>query len=89
MISWKYEAKITANYCPSLMHLYKWICCCFLGFGLDGTQQMDPREVFKLWVHDLLPELQIFFSIALTQNSRCIHQLFPCNVCFLTDAIMV
>ena len=80
---------MTANYCPSLMHGYKCICWCILGFSLDGTQQQDPREVFEVWVRDVLPELQIFFSIVLTQNSRCIHHLFHSNVCLLTRGIMV
>ena len=50
---------------------------------------MDPQEVFKLWVCDLLPELQVFFSIVLTQNSMFIYALFPHNVCVLSNAMML
>ena len=50
---------------------------------------MDPQEVFELWVHDLLPELQVFFSIVLMQNSMCIYDLFRYNVCVLSNAMMV
>ena len=42
------------------MYRCKSLCPSLLGFGLDGTEQMDPREVFELWVCDLLPELPSF-----------------------------
>ena len=71
------------------MHGYKSISCSFLGFSLDGQEQMDPWEVFELWVRDLLPELQVFFSIVLMQNSMCIYDLFHYNVCVLSNAMMV
>ena len=50
---------------------------------------MDPCEVFELWVRDLLPELQVFFSIVLTQNSKFISHLFPYNVCVVSNAMML
>ena len=71
------------------MHGYKSIYSCFLGFALNGQEQMDPWEVFKLWVRDLLPELQVFFLIVLRQNSMFIYQLFPYNVCVLSNAMML
>ena len=57
------------------MYRCKSLCPSLLGFGLDGTEQMDPREVFELWVRDLLPELQIFYSVVLTQ-----HSMFLCSL---------
>ena len=55
------------------MYTSTYFCGSLLGFSLDGTEQMDPREVFESWVWDLLPELQVFYSVVLTQ-----HSMFVC-----------
>ena len=60
------------------------MCPCLLGFSLDGTEQMDPREVFELWVHDLLPELQVFYSVVLTQHSMFVCALITYKLCNVT-----
>ena len=52
-----------------------------LGFALDGTEQMDPREVFELWVRDLLPKLQVFYSVVLTQHSMFVCALMTYKGC--------
>ena len=52
-----------------------------LGFALDGTEQMDPREVFELWVRDLLPELQVFYSVVLIQHSMFVCALMTYQGC--------
>ena len=65
--------KINQTFCLSYMYRCKSFYPSLLGSGLDGTEQMDPREVFELWVRDLLPELQVFYSVVLTQ-----HSMFLC-----------
>ena len=40
-------------------------------------------------VCDLLLKLQVFFSIVLMQNSMFISQLFPYNICVVSNAMML
>ena len=69
------------------MYRCKSLCPCLLGFSLDGTEQMDPREVFELWVHDLLPEMQVFYSVVLTQHSMFVCALMTDKLCNETHLI--
>ena len=63
------------------MYRCKSLYASLLGFALDGTEQMDPREVFELWVRDLLPELQVFYSVVLTQHSMFVCALMTYKGC--------
>ena len=63
------------------MYRCKSLYASLLGFALDGTEQMDPREVFELWVRDLLPELQVFYSVVLTQHSMFVCALMTYQGC--------
>ena len=71
------------------MYRCKSLCPCLLGFSLDGTEQMDPREVFELWVRDLLPKLQIFYSVVLTQHSMFVCALMTYKLCNETHLILL
>ena len=69
------------------MYTSTYLCGSLLGFRLDGTEQMDPREVFELWVRDLLPELQVFYSVVLTQHSMFVCALMTYKLCNDTHLI--
>ena len=77
------------NFCLSYMYTYKSLCPCLLGFSLDATEQMDPREVFELWVRDILPELQIFYSVVLTQHSMFVCPLMTYKLSNETHLILL
>ena len=66
------------------MYRCKSMCASLLGFSLDGTEQMDPWELFELWVRDLLPELQVFYSVVLTQHSTFVCALISYKLCYVT-----
>ena len=70
------------------MYRCKSLCPCLLGFSLDDTEQMDLREVFELWVRDLLPKLQVFYSVVLTQHSMFVCALMTYKLCNDTHLIL-
>ena len=39
---------------------------------MDGNEQMDPCEVFSVWVREIILELQVFDSVVLSQHCNAI-----------------
>ena len=71
------------------MYRRKSLCPSLLGFSLDDTERMDPREVFELWVCDLLPELQVSYSVVLTQHSMFVCALMTYKLCSETPLFLL